>query len=162
MYYWQNSGFKTSTKVLPILLQKSHKISVDSPFESCYNKHIDSNKQEFKMSAKLLKRFQSQAESAQARLDKFAVDFAKDPAHALSWGTDAFARAAELRVLQQIIAALENDTATLENIRSTLMDRVLHKSKYPAQSSSPTSNLIEQYELAACAEVLSNLQYITE
>jgi hypothetical protein len=114
------------------------------------------------MSAKLLKRFQSQAESAQAHLDKFAVDFALDPAHTLSWSTSAFSRAAELRVCKQIIAALEADTATLENIRSTLMDRVLHKSKYPAQSSSPTSNLIEQYELAACAEILSDLQYVTE
>jgi len=114
------------------------------------------------MTAKLLKRFQSQAESAQERLDKFAVEFAKDPAYALSWGTDAFAKAAELRVYKQIIAALEDGTATLENIRSTMMDRVLHKSKYPAQSSSPTSNLIEQYELAACAEVLSDLQYVTE
>jgi hypothetical protein len=114
------------------------------------------------MSTKLLKRFQSHADSAQARLDKFAVEFAKDPAHALTWGTDAFAKAAELRVYKQIIAALEGPGCTLAHIRSTMMDRVLHKSKYPAQSSSPTSNLIEQYELAACAEILSDLQYVTE
>lgn len=114
------------------------------------------------MSAKLLKRFQSQADSAQARLDKFAVEFAKDPAYALSWGTDAFQHAAQLRVLKQIIAALTDGDGNLENIRSTMMDRVLHKSRYPAQSTSPTSNLIEQYELAACAEILSDLQYVTE
>ena len=111
------------------------------------------------MSAKLLKRFQSQADSVQARLDKFAVDFAKDPAYALSWGNDTFQAAAKLRVFKQIIVALEAGDATLENIRSTMLDRVLHKSKYPAQSTSPTSNLIEQYELAACAEILSDLQY---
>jgi hypothetical protein len=111
------------------------------------------------MTAKLLKRFQNQAESCQASLDKFAADFAKDPAYTLSWGNEAFAKAARLRVLKQIIAAIEDGTATTENIRSTMMDRVLHKSKYPAQSTSPTSNLIEQYELAACADILSDLQY---
>ncbi len=112
------------------------------------------------MSDKLLKRFQNQVESCQARLDKFAAEFAKDPAYALSWGNETFAAAAKMRVLKQIVAALEDGNATLDNIRSTMMDRVLHKSKYPAQSTSPTSNLIEQYELAACAEILSDLEYL--
>jgi threonine aldolase len=93
-------------------------------------------------------------------LDKFAAEFSKDPAHALSWGTGAFEKAARLRVLKQIVVALEEGHADIDNIRSTMMDRVLHKSKYPAQSSSPTSNLIEQYELAACADILSDLQYV--
>lgn len=112
------------------------------------------------MSQKLIARFFNQASTCQGRLDKFAADFAKDPAHALSWGTDAFQAAAKLRVLKQILAALEDGDATADNIRSTMMDRVLNKSKYPPQSTSPTSNLIEQYELAACAEILSDLQYI--
>ncbi len=112
------------------------------------------------MTAQLLKRFKSQAESVQSRLDKFAADFAKDPAHALSWGTDTFQAAAKMTVLKQIINALENGNGNLDNIRSTLMDRVLHKSKYPPQSTSPTSNLIEQYELAACADILGDLQYL--
>jgi len=111
------------------------------------------------MTAKLLTRFQSQVDSTQAKLDKFAEDFAKDPAYALSWGNDTFANAARLRVLKQIVAALEEGTATADNIRDTMMDRILHKSKYPAQSTSPTSNLIEQYELAACAEILSDMKY---
>ena len=75
------------------------------------------------MSDKLLKRFQGYADDAQARLDKFAADFAKDPAHALTWGTDTFQAAAKLRVFKQIIGALENGNGTLDNIRSTLMDR---------------------------------------
>ena len=114
------------------------------------------------MSQKLITRFFNQAETAQARLNKFAADFAKDPAYALSWSNDTFKEAARLKVLKQILAGLEGGTATLENIRSTMMDRVLSKSKYPAQSTSPTSNLIEQYELAACAEILSDLEYVTE
>lgn len=108
---------------------------------------------------RLLFRFNSQAESCQARLDKFTAKFAEDPAYALSWGTEAFQAAASLRVLKQVIGAL-NEEGTLDNIRSTLTDRVMHKAKYPPQSTSPTSNLIEQYELAAYAEILSDLQYI--
>ena len=111
------------------------------------------------MSDQLLKRFQRQADSAQASIDKFATEVVKDPAHALSWSLGVFEKAAELKVLKQIVAALEDGTATLDNIRSTLTDRVLHRAKYPPQSSSPTSNLIEQYELAACAKILSDLQY---
>jgi len=109
---------------------------------------------------RLIKRFQSQVVQCQDRLDKFTADFAQDPAYALSWGTDAFASAARLRVLRQVVAALEHDHSTLDNIRSTLTDRVMHKSKYPPHSTSPTSNLIEQYELAACADILGDLQYI--
>lgn len=112
------------------------------------------------MSDKLLKRFQNQAESCQASLDKFTVNFAEDPAYALSWGLGAFEKAAKLRVLKQIISALEGGEANVDNIRSTLTDRVMHRAKYPPQSTSPTSNLIEQYELAACAELLSDLQYV--
>ena len=108
---------------------------------------------------RLLFRFNSQAESCQARLDKFVSKFAEDPAYALSWGTEAFQAAASLRVLKQVIGAL-NEEGTLDNIRSTLTDRVMHKAKYPPQSTSPTSNLIEQYELAAYAEILSDLQYM--
>jgi len=114
------------------------------------------------MTDKLLKRFQSQANMVQQSLDKFAVKFAEDPAYALSWGDGAFESAAKLRVLKQIIAALGEDgnDCTVDDIKSTLMDRVLHKSKYPAHSSSPTSNLIEQYELAACADILGDLQFV--
>lgn len=112
--------------------------------------------------SKLLVRFQSMADGDQSKLDKFMDDFAKDPAHALSWSNGIFEVAARLKVTKQIIAALEAGDATLENIRSTMMDRVMHKSKYPSQSTSPTSNLMEQYELAACANILSDLQYVKE
>ena len=111
---------------------------------------------------KLLARFQSSAERDQAALDKFARDFAVDPAYALSWSNGIFEVAARLKITKQIIAALEDGSGTLENIRATMMDRVMHKAKYPAQSTSPTSNLIEQYELSACAGILSDLEYVKE
>ena len=111
------------------------------------------------MSAKLLVRFQRRAVVQSENLTKFKLELDKDPAHALTWGLDAFRSAATLKVLNQIIAALEADTADVDNIKSTLMDRVLHRSKFPAQSTSPTSNLMEQYELSACAELLSDMKY---
>jgi len=114
------------------------------------------------MSDKLLKRFQSQLSAVAGRLDKFAEDFAKDPAYTLAWSNDTFKAAAKMQLLRELVNALENGNATLDNIRATLMDRVLNKSKYPPQSTSPTSNLIEQYQLAACAEILSDLQYIED
>jgi len=114
------------------------------------------------MSAKLIKRFQSQVESCQDSLDKFAKEFAKDPAYALAWSNGTFQKAARLQVLKQIVNALENGDGNLDNIRSTMMDRVLSMSRNPAQSTSPTSNLIEQYELAACAEILDDMKYFTE
>ena len=111
------------------------------------------------MSNKLLVRYQRRAEVEIANLAKFKLELDKDPAHALTWGCDAFRSAATLKVLNQIIGALEADTTDVDNIKSVLMDRVLHSSKYPAQSTSPTSNLIEQYELSACASILSDLRY---
>ena len=113
------------------------------------------------MNQMLVKMFQVKAEMAQATLNQFMSKFAEDPAYALSWGNDTFRAAAELKIAKQILAALE-DTATLENIRSTMMDRVLNKATYPAQSSSPTANLIEQYELAACANIIIDLRYMSE
>jgi len=112
------------------------------------------------MSARLLGKYQRQVEAQQDRINKFKLELDKDPAHALTWGLEAFRSAATLKVLNQIVAALEAGNADVDNIRSTLMDRVLHRSKYPAQSTSPTSNLMEQYELSACAEILSDLQYV--
>jgi len=112
------------------------------------------------MSVRLLSKYQRQVEAQQERINKFKLELDKDPAHALTWGLEAFRSAATLKVLNQIVAALEAGDADVDNIKATLMDRVLHRSKYPAQSTSPTSNLMEQYELSACAEILSDLQYI--
>ena len=113
------------------------------------------------MNERLLKRFRSHADQCQQSLDKFSAGFAEDPAHSLSWSLGAFENAAKLRILKQIITALEAGNADLDNIRSTLTDRVMHRAKYPPQSSSPTSNLIEQYEMAACAKILEDLQYVS-
>jgi predicted DNA-binding protein with PD1-like motif len=51
---------------------------------------------------------------------------------------------------------------TVANAVGHLTDRVMGLARYPAQSTSPTSNLMEQYEAAAFAEALDELKYISE
>jgi len=109
----------------------------------------------------LLERFQRLAQYETATIDKFKQELDKDPAYALSWGCEVFAAAAKLRILKQLINALEDEQTTTENIRDHLMGHIMHKSRYPAQSTSPTSNLIEQYELAACARIVGDLPRYT-
>lgn len=104
-------------------------------------------------------RYTKQAENETAVIEKFKMALDKDPAYALSWGCGVFAAAAKLRVLKQLINVLGDGEATAEDVHSLLMANILHKSQYPAQSSSPTSNLIEQYELAACAEIIADLPH---
>jgi hypothetical protein len=110
---------------------------------------------------KLLERFQRQADRETAVIEKFKVELDKDPAYALSWGCEVFAAAAMLRILKQLINALEDEQTTTEDIKDHLMGHIMHKSRYPAQSTSPTSNLIEQYELAACARIVGDLPRYT-
>ena len=110
------------------------------------------------MSEKLLKRLERKLESVNESLEKFQLDFAKDPAYALVWSGNTFKHAAEQRVLRGVVQFLK-EGATVESLRGTLQSAVLHAAKYPPQSTSPTSNLMEQYELAVRAELLSDLEY---
>ena len=105
---------------------------------------------------KLLERFQRQSQYEIETIEKFKLELAKDPAYALSWGDGVFRAAAKLKVVNEIINSLK-DLEPAENIKDSLMRRIMHKSRYPAQSTSPTSNLVEQYELAACAEIVGEL-----
>jgi len=116
------------------------------------------------MSAKALKKFTAVAEQAQAQIDKFKADLDKDPAHALSWGLDAFHNAARLKVASMLVYGFTpkegSPVYTVEQAVEFLTDRVMSKARYPAQSTSPTSNLMEQYEAAAYAEALDELRYM--
>jgi hypothetical protein len=110
--------------------------------------------------AYLIKRLESNIQSCKESVDKFIEKLKEDPAYALSWGTGTFQTAANLKVYEMVYAALTAETpCSVQAVKETLMDRVLHKSKYPPQSTSPCSNLMEQYELAAYAELLSDLRY---
>jgi hypothetical protein len=116
------------------------------------------------MSAKALKKFTEIAEQAQANIDQFKEQLDKDPAHALAWGLDAFHNAARLRVASMLVYTFTPregvSTGTIQEAREFLLERVMNRARYPAQSTSPTSNLMEQYEAAAYAEALDELKYM--
>ena len=78
------------------------------------------------MTAKALKQFKRMADTAQERIDKFTVDFAKDPAYALNWGDSVFQSAARLKVAKELVTALEGP-CTLEQARDALMHRAARK-----------------------------------
>jgi hypothetical protein len=116
------------------------------------------------MSAKALKKFTAIAEQAQESIDKFKEQLDKDPAHALSWGLDAFHNAARLRVANMLVYGFTpkdgSPVYTVEQARDFLTDRIMSKARWPAQSTSPTANLMEQYEAAAYTEALDELKYM--
>jgi hypothetical protein len=108
---------------------------------------------------KLVNKFNNIIEESQYVLDDFTEGFAKDPAYALSWGNGAFKAAARIRVAKELAKAFENENAEVLKVRAYLTDRVVGRAKYPPQSTSPTANLMEQYEVAAYAEALEILNY---
>lgn len=115
----------------------------------------------------LTKRFQYKLDEAQIEVAAFVGKVQHDAAYALSWSNSVFQAAAKERVYKQVILSIKDSVSEdgeldLINIISMVTDRVLHKAKYPAQSTSPTSNLIEQYELATWAEILSDLNSLKD
>lgn len=116
------------------------------------------------MTAQALKRFTRVADQAQAKCNQFAKSFAEDPAYALEWGNDVFKNAARLKVAKMLVLSFTpldgRPSCTIEQARETLLDRVMHKARFPAQSTSATSNLMEQFETAAYAEALDELKYM--
>lgn len=105
-----------------------------------------------------IRRLESDIKSCQQNIEKFAEKLIKDPAHTFTWSNETFRIAAQLKVSKQVYEALTSeDACTIQDVKNTLMDRVLHRSKYPAQSTSPCSNLMEQYELSVYADILSYL-----
>ncbi len=108
--------------------------------------------------AYITNRFQRDLVNVQAEIAEFTAKMAVDAAYTLTWGTSVFQAAAKERVLKQVLKAIEQG----DDVMAIVTDHVIHKAKYPAQSTSPTSNLIEQYELAAMAEVLSTIKNVQE
>jgi hypothetical protein len=119
---------------------------------------------EIEMSEKAIRHFTAVAEQAQAEIDKFKADLDKDPAYALSWGLTAFQSAARLKVAKMLVYGFTptegSPVYTVEQAVEFLTDCVMTKTRYPAQSTSPTSNLMEQYEAAAYTEALDKLKYM--
>lgn len=103
------------------------------------------------MKQKLLTLLQSELETEQKSIDKFKKNFDENYAHALSWGTEVFAAAAAIKVIKYTMAELAHPESTVESVQNMLLRKMTHKAKFPASSTSETSNLIEKYELASIA-----------
>lgn len=99
----------------------------------------------------------SAIDMAEGQIAKFQTRFNEDPAYALSWGGEVYQAAANRKVFKMILVALE-DGAEIENVVSTLQDRVMSKARFPENSTSPASNLMSQCEMIAYAEALSSLK----
>lgn len=134
---------------------------VDLKSQYLYNMGIVNNKEpQMTQTAeqKLLAKLQRELTELQESLDKFAAKFQEDPMHALIWSLSTFEQAAHQRKVKIVINALERGVS-IADIKQDLTRMVVDKAKYPAQSTSPTSNLIEQYDLAVTAALLSDLEY---
>ena len=113
---------------------------------------------------RLAEKFMGERDCAQDELVKFQEAFQKDAAYALTWGTSVFDAAGRERVYDQLIQFWMGNkdvdcVVLLSNMIDLVTDKVLYRAKYPPSSTSPTSNLMEQYEMAAWARVLSDLNY---
>ena len=103
--------------------------------------------------------FVDMAAKAKAKLDAFAIKFTKDPSHTLTWSDSTFQDAARYSVFSTIaespICGYE-----VQDAKNVLSQQIVGLSRNPAQSTSPTSNLMKQYELAAWTEALEAYDYL--
>lgn len=88
---------------------------------------------------------------AEAVVEQFKGTLALNPFEAFEWSNSAFEAAAQIRVWG--VAKSHADELTLEAAQR----EVNLMAAYPEQSTSPTSNLVKQYELAAWCKVVEFL-----
>lgn len=102
-----------------------------------------------------------QLDYSRRQVERWQGDFAKDPAHALVWATPAFEHAAAAKVYQLVLGGADrlaekadyDDAAVVAALLEYARDRMVEKAQNPPFSTSPTSNLMDQYEGKAWARV---------
>ena len=87
---------------------------------------------------------------------EMAEKFAKDPAYAMSWSMGYFEHAANYSVAQDLKRMFEGG-ATVKGMIDHTNRAVRQKAVYPARSTSPVSNLMEQEQLRAMTKLLGYL-----
>lgn len=114
--------------------------------------------------ANLIRVLQSRIDSFDHTILEFKNKLEQDAGYAFKWGGDALAAATKRTTYRYLVAMIQHD-ATGErklnptDIREWAMNEVLRKAKYPPQSTSPMSNLCEQYEAVAWAEIQEILHH---
>lgn len=81
-------------------------------------------------------------------IDTFRNDLADDAAYAFEWSSAAMTAAARIRVIKNILQALEAGKS-VEQIADHLHKAAMNKAKYPSRSTSAVTNIMAEEELAA-------------
>jgi len=104
----------------------------------------------------LLRRANNRIEQGDEAIKKFAADLQGDhPAYAFQWAHNAMNATAARDVARDIKKAVESigtGTCTMWSLRDSVTSNVISSAKHPSFSTSPTSNLMEQFKNAALAE----------
>jgi hypothetical protein len=94
---------------------------------------------------------------AEKALKAHADMLEKSPVHAFEWADAAFAAAARKNVIEQAFIHLTSANP-IERLKNIATDRTLRGARYPARSTSASSNIMAQETSAAWAEIFEILQ----
>jgi len=98
----------------------------------------------------------------QKNLEAFPEKFSENPAWALEWSEATFKEAAELAVLLDIKndfkKLLENPENSMEKYIEHLKDTIVRKAQWVFHSTSPISNLLEEYKKVAMARFVDMVE----
>jgi hypothetical protein len=111
-----------------------------------------------------IKRLSNYAEelvrSGDIKIAKFKDSLEKNASYAFEWSSSAFEGAAQKEIGALLLVTLEqankktSEEEIVKQIEAWAADRVLTGARYFPRSSSPSSNLMEQYRTAAFGELL--------
>lgn len=98
----------------------------------------------------------SHIQRADAEVAKLTDRLARDPASALEWSKDTFHAVAYAKVAKDYLASVEGGWTHAEILRQATKE-ALRKGGSMAQSTSPTSNLMDDYIRAATVDLAEKL-----
>lgn len=76
-------------------------------------------------------------------IEKFNESMKSDPIYALSWGITQYVGFAKIRVMEELLRHFEYG-CTFDDWKNYAIEQALRGARYPARSTSTTSNLMEQ------------------
>tara|TARA_R110000868_G_scaffold114309_6_gene306329 strand:- start:8240 stop:8644 length:405 start_codon:yes stop_codon:yes gene_type:complete len=124
-------------------------------------------KNETEILANICKHLRDQITVGEGKIVKFRAkldDEKKGMAHAFEWSQDAFAGSASIAVSQRLLNHIHNggDNVTVGAIKLMVQAQVSKAAMYFPQSSSVTSNLMDQFRGRVWAETLEYIEHCIE
>lgn len=110
------------------------------------------------MSFNLKETLERRISANKSELENWKTKFDQNPAYAFEWSDPAFKAAAFLEVNSSALLLVVDPRIDIDYLIEILTDRVMFRSSCPAMSTSVPSNLLEQYKLAATADLLKYLK----